>query len=129
VRVVVAYHSAGKLPPGTLVKFYFSEGGYLGGGTPLWGAPPIIESLDMYCAMLGDTGIPWAVAVLGGSLLATPVARAAVARGGHLRVGLEDWDAGPSNVEQVEAAAELCKEVGRPVATIDAAAATLKLPI
>ena len=60
---------------------------------------------------------PWAVAVLGGSLLDTPIARAALERGGHLRVGIEDWDDGPPNVEQVAAAAALCAEVGRPVAT------------
>ena len=47
LRVVLAYHAAGALPAGTLVKFYFSEGGYLGGGDPLWGAPPIIEALDL----------------------------------------------------------------------------------
>ena len=72
LRVVLAYHTAGALPPGTLVKFYFSGGGYLGGGEPLWGAPPIIESLDMYLAMLGDAPIPWAVAVLGGSVCDGP---------------------------------------------------------
>ena len=77
------------------MKFYFSGGGYLGGGEPLWGAPPIIEALDLYLAMLGDADIPWAVAVLGGSLLDTPIARAALERGGHLRVGIEDWDDGP----------------------------------
>src|SRR3954447_2485458 len=104
LRVVCAYYDAGALPAGTLVKFYFSAGGYIGGGSPLWGAPPIIESLDMYCAMLGDRDVPWAVAVLGGSVLDTPVAPAAVERGGHLRVGLEDWDNGPANVEQVAAA-------------------------
>ncbi len=32
--------------------------------------------------------------MLGGSLLDTPIARAALERGGHLRVGLEDWDDG-----------------------------------
>ena len=85
----------------------------------------IAEALDLYLAMLGDAPIPWAVAVLGGSLLATPVARLALERGGHLRVGLEDWDDGPANVEQVAAAAELCRSVGRDVATIDEAAATL----
>lgn len=118
LRVVVAYHRAGALPAGTLVKFYFSSGGYLGGGEPLWGAPPIREALDLYCAMLEGTGIPWAVAVLGGSLLDTPVARLALERGGHLRVGIEDWDAGPPNPEQVAAAAALCAAAGRPVATI-----------
>jgi uncharacterized protein (DUF849 family) len=78
--------------------------------------------------MLGDRPLPWAVALLGGSILDTPVARAALERGGHLRVGLEDWDDGPPNVEQVEAAAGLGTGVGRPVATIDEAAAILDLP-
>jgi uncharacterized protein (DUF849 family) len=94
----------------------------------LWGAPPIIEALDLYVAMLGDVEIPWAVAVLGGSLLDTPVARAAVERGGHLRVGLEDWDDGPANADQVAAAAKLCADAGRPVATIEQTAALLNLP-
>jgi uncharacterized protein (DUF849 family) len=128
LRVVLAYHAAGALPPGTLVKFYFSGGGYLGGGAPLWGAPPIIEALDMYLAMLGDAPIPWAVAVLGGSVVDTPVARAALERGGHVRVGIEDWDDGPPNAEQVAAVAALAAEAGRPVATISEAAEMLGLP-
>src|SRR4029079_14123170 len=128
LRVVRAYADAGALPAGTLVKFYFSAGGCLGGGEPLWGAPPIVEALDLYLAMLGDAGIPWAVAVLGGSLLETPVARAALERGGHLRVGLEDWDNGPANLEQVTAAAQLCRDVGRAVAGIGDAARVLGLP-
>ena len=127
LRVVRAYYDAGALPAGTLVKFYFSAGGYLGGGAPLWGAPPIIEALDLYLAMLGDAPIPWAVAVLGGSLLDTPVARAALERGGHLRVGLEDWDSGPTNVEQTTAAAQLCRSVGRTVADVVDAARVLGL--
>jgi len=118
LRVVTAYHRAGALPAGALVKLYFSAGGYVGGGEPLWGAPPIREALDLYCAMLDGTDIPWAVAVLGGSLLDTPVARLALERGGHLRVGIEDWDAGPPNAEQVSAAAALCAQVGRPVASV-----------
>jgi uncharacterized protein (DUF849 family) len=128
LRVVLAYHDAGALPAGTLVKFYFSAGGYLGGGEPLWGAPPIPEALDLYLAMLGAADIAWAVAVLGGSLLETPIARAALERGGHVRVGLEDWDTGPVNAEQTAAAADLCRAVGRKVATIDDAARLLGLP-
>ena len=118
LRVVRAYYDAGALPAGTLVKFYFSGGGYLGGGEPLWGAPPIVEALDLYLAMLGDAHIPWAVAVLGGSLLDSPIARVALERGGHLRVGIEDWDEGPTNVEQVTAAARLCRSIGRDVASV-----------
>ena len=110
------------------MKFYFAGGGYLGGGDPLWGSPPIIEALDLFLAMLGDTPIEWAVAVLGGSLLDTPIARAALERGGHLRVGIEDWDTGPPNVEQVAAAVALCSEVGRPVATIAETETLLRLP-
>jgi uncharacterized protein (DUF849 family) len=128
LRVVLAYQRAGALPPGTLVKFYFSAGGYLGGGDPLWGAPAIPEALDLYLAMLGDAPIPWAVAVLGGSLLETPVARLAVERGGHLRVGLEDWDTGLPNVEQVTGAAQLARSVGREIASIDTCSAVLRLP-
>jgi len=128
LRVVLAYHDAGRLPAGTLVKFYFSAGGYLGGGAPLWGAPPIIESLNMYLAMLGDAPIPWAVAVLGGSVCDSAVARAALDRGGHLRVGIEDWDDGPANGYQVEKAAELARESGRDVATVTDAARLLALP-
>jgi uncharacterized protein (DUF849 family) len=128
LRVVRAYSDAGALPAGALVKFYFSAGGYLGGGEPLWGAPPIIEALDLYLAMLGDADVPWAVAVLGGSLLDTPIARAALERGGHLRVGLEDWDTGPANVDQTTAAVQLCRSVGRSVAGVADAARVLGLP-
>jgi uncharacterized protein (DUF849 family) len=128
LRVVRAYYDAGALPPGTLVKLYFSAGGYLGGGEPLWGAPPILEALYLYLAMLGDAEIAWAVAVLGGSLLDTPIALAALERGGHVRVGLEDWDTGPANADQTAAAAALCRDVGRGVATIDDAARILGLP-
>jgi 3-keto-5-aminohexanoate cleavage enzyme len=128
LQVVLAYARQGALPPGTLVKFYFAGGGYLGGGDPLWGAPPIIEALDLFQAMLGDTPVEWAVAVLGGSLLDTPIARAALERGGHLRVGIEDWDDGPANAEQVAAAVNLCAELGRPIATIADTEKRLNLP-
>src|SRR5207247_7661981 len=123
-----AYERQGALPAGTLVKFYFAGGGYFGGGDPLWGAPPIPEALDLYLAMLDEAPVPWAVAVLGGSLLDTPIARAALERGGHLRVGIEDWDTGPSNAEQVAAAVDLCAEAGRPVATIADTEQILGLP-
>jgi uncharacterized protein (DUF849 family) len=128
LRVVNAYYDAGALPAGTLVKLYFSAGGYLGGGAPLWGAPPVIESLDMYLALLGDRRIPWAVAVLGGSVCDTPLARAALERGGHLRVGIEDWDDGPANVDQVVRATAVAAQCGRRVASISEAAEVLALP-
>jgi 3-keto-5-aminohexanoate cleavage enzyme len=128
LRTVLAYHHGGVLPPGSLTKFYFSGTGYFGGGLPLYSAPPIPEALDLYLAMLGDTGLPWGVTVLGGSLLDTPIAALAVQRGGHLRVGLEDFSSGPSNVDQVQRAAALCQSLGRRLATCEEAAAILQLP-
>jgi uncharacterized protein (DUF849 family) len=128
LRTVIAYHRGGKLPAGSLTKFYFSGVGYFGGGYPLYSAPPIVEALDLYCAMLRDDDLPWGVTVLGGDLLATPVAQIAVERGGHLRVGLEDDPTGPPNVEQVRKAVGLCRELGRPVATQGQARQILGLP-
>jgi uncharacterized protein (DUF849 family) len=118
LQVVLAYYEAGALPSGTLVKLYFAAGGYLTPGRALWGVPPIPEGLDLYLAMLADTSIPWAVAVVGGDALAAPITRLALERGGHLRIGLEDDPTAPDNRELVERATELCAEVGRPVATL-----------
>ena len=62
LRVVLAAWEKGSLPAGTMIKFYFSAGGYLGEGEPIFSAPPIPEALDLYLAMLGDADLPWAVA-------------------------------------------------------------------
>ena len=128
MRMVLVYHQAGQLAPGSLSKFYFSGGGYFSPGTPVFSAPPIAEALDLYLAMLGDAPLQWGVAVLGGSLLDSPVARMAVERGGHLRIGLEDHGRGPNNVEQVRRAVALCRQVGRPVATPKESRQILGLP-
>jgi uncharacterized protein (DUF849 family) len=80
--------------------------------------------------MLEGTGLPWSVAVLGGDVITSGLARLALERGGHLRVGLEDF-AGPrtpTNEELVEEAAHLAREMSRPVATCTEAAAILGLP-
>jgi uncharacterized protein (DUF849 family) len=128
LRVVLAAEKRGALPPGTLVKLYFSAGGYLGGGEPIFGAPPIREALDMYVAMLAGSKLPWAVAVIGGSLLDSEIARPALERGGHLRVGIEDFFTAKSNIDEVQRARALCERVGRPLATPTQAAALLGLP-
>ncbi|MEO8697483.1 MAG: 3-keto-5-aminohexanoate cleavage protein [Acidimicrobiales bacterium] len=117
LRMVLIYQQSGLLAPHSLTKFYFSGGAYFGRGTPTFSAPPIVEALDLYLAMLADTPLPWGVAVLGGSILDTPIAERALERGGHLRVGLEDDASGPANVDQVKRAVELCEKLGRPVAT------------
>ncbi|MBM3675294.1 MAG: 3-keto-5-aminohexanoate cleavage protein [Actinobacteria bacterium] len=128
LQVVLAYREAGALPAGTLVKLYFAAGGYLTPGRPLWGVPPIAEGLDLYLAMLEGTGIPWAIAVVGAAALDYPITRAALERGGHLRIGLEDEPEGPANDEIVRRAADLCATVGRPIATLPETERILGLP-
>jgi uncharacterized protein (DUF849 family) len=117
LRAVLAARRAGRLPAGTLVKLYFCERGYLAGGEPLFGVPPIPEALELYLAMLRGSGLPWAVAVIGGSLLDSPLAEAALERGGHLRVGLEDDPDARSNADLVARAAALASRRGRRLAT------------
>jgi uncharacterized protein (DUF849 family) len=123
LRNVTAYWRAGRLSPGSFVKFYF--GGPYGvlarGRGVTFGLPPTSTALAAYREILELDGcdLPWFSAVVGGDLAETPVARATVEQGGHLRVGLEDHagDRAPSNVELVREAVALCDEVGRPVAT------------
>lgn len=122
LRVARAYHAAGLMPPGALIKLYF--------GAANWGLPPTPASLDAYIAMLEPTALPWSVAVLGGDVLSLPLAEYALERGGHIRVGLEDYDGPgtPGNVELVERAAALCQRKGRDIATPTEAAAILGVP-
>jgi uncharacterized protein (DUF849 family) len=123
LRLALAYQRAGALPPGSLIKLYF------GGGTPGFGLPPTEPGLTAYLSMLDGSGLPWSVAVLGGDVLGT-IAEAAVHRGGHLRVGLEDYGGPgtPANVELVQSAVALVKRLGHRPATIDEAAKLLGLP-
>ncbi|MGE0602125.1 MAG: 3-keto-5-aminohexanoate cleavage protein [Dehalococcoidia bacterium] len=123
LRVALAYHRAGRMPAGSLIKLYF--------GASNWGLPPTPPSLDAYLAMLEGTGLPWSVAVLGGDLLSLPLAKYALERGGHIRVGLEDYGGAgqPSNLELVERAVELSQRKGRRVATTEEAAGILGIAI
>jgi uncharacterized protein (DUF849 family) len=90
-----------------------------------------VRALDAYREMLDGSGLPWSVSVWGGDLLATPIARAALERGGHLHVGIEEFyapDREPTNLELTEEAAALAASVGRPLATPHEAATHLDLP-
>jgi uncharacterized protein (DUF849 family) len=133
LRATLAYHRAGRLPAGAFVKLYFGgDADYLGGpGRGVgFGLPPTRAALEAYLEMLDGTGLPWAVAVIGGDVIESGLARLALERGGHLRVGLEDY-AGvrqPRNEELVREAAALARAVGRPIADCRQAAALLALP-
>lgn len=122
LRHTLAYHRAGRLGRGAMVKFYMGgDYGYMGSGHRgvNFGLPAEPWALDVYLRMLGDCDVPWSIGVLGGDVFDRGLAAHALERGGHLRVGLEDHMGNdtPSNLELVERAAALCRNAGRPVAT------------
>ena len=106
LRTTLAWWRAGRLPAGAMIKLYFgAERGLL--GAP-FGLPPTVSALDVYLEMMADCDLPWAVSVVGGDVVDSEIARAALERGGHLHLGLEfsvgpahpptlNWSPGPSN--------------------------------
>lgn len=60
--------------------------------------------------MLEETELPWLVSVWGGDLMATPIARLVLEKGGHLHVGLEEFfhpEREPTNIEPITEYVEL----------------------
>src|SRR5689334_18907010 len=113
LRTARTWHRLGKVAPGAIVKLYF-------GGELEFGLPPTPTARDAYLEMLERSGLPWSVAVLGGDVVGCGLAERAIRRGGHVRVGLEDW-AGPgepSNQDLLRAAVDLVERLGRQPATI-----------
>jgi 3-keto-5-aminohexanoate cleavage enzyme len=84
------------------------------------GAPASVEMVCQFAGMVPE-GTPWMATGIGRHNY--PIMAATLARGGHVRTGLEDlvWTArgryATSNAELVERAVTLCEAVGRPVAT------------
>ena len=124
LRVVLAYHRAGRLPAGSFVKFYF------GARDLSFGMPPTLPSLEAYLAMIEGTGLPWLVSALGGDVVGCGLARHALERGGHVQVGLEPFAGSrtPTNVDLIEEAKVVAAAVGRPIATCEQATAMLGMP-
>lgn len=124
LRVALAYHRAGALPRGALIKLYF------GGERALFGLPPTRAALDAYLEMLEGSGLPWSVALLGGDVVASGLAEWAIGEGGHVRVGLEDY-AGPDqpgNANLVEELVRVAARCGRAPASARECATILDLP-
>ena len=113
MRAAVAYVRSGRVKHGGQIKIF------MGTDFAPIGIPATEAGLNAYLDILGDCPMCFSVALPGGDVLASPVGRLALERGGHLRVGIEDYvGAGqPTNVELIERARALCDEVGRPIAT------------
>jgi len=133
LRTVLAWHRAGRLPAGAMVKLYFGGDYGLFASEPgvSFGLAPTEHALLAYLDLLEGVALPWSVSVWGGDLLETPIARLALERGGHLHVGLEEHfhpERKPTNEELVRDAAALVAAVGRPLASPAETAALLHLP-
>ncbi len=111
LRTVLTHLEAGTLPELVKVQLYF------GGAVP-FGLPPTTTSLDAYRAMLAGTGLPWMVGVIGGDVVSSGLAAAAIEHGGHVRVGLEDFAGSsiPRNEDLVTQAVALVESLGAEVA-------------
>lgn len=97
------------------------------------GAPGSMAGFVKNLVFLSDSipaGATWTVAGIGKSEI--PLAAAAIAMGGHVRVGLEDNlylpDGSPaSNLKLVKTVVRIAKEIGRDIASPDEARAILSL--
>ena len=111
-----------------MVRLYLcGSGPFLGSASFLFGLPPTIAALEAYLDMLGGSQLSW---MLCGDVVGSGMAELAIRRGGHVRVGLEDY-AGrgePTNAELVSRVAELAVRAGRPLATPQEAAQILLGP-
>ena len=111
MKSVVAMARAGTLPRGSRLNLFF--------GSDRFGsmAPPIPEALELYLKMMEGLDLEWAVGCpeWDQGIMDTPLAQMALERGGGLRIGLEDYTTGPSNLEQLERAKELVAAVGRQI--------------
>jgi uncharacterized protein (DUF849 family) len=133
LRSAVIWQRAGRLPSGALLKFYMAgERSFFDGrpGYQTWGLPATPAGLAAYVEMARESGLPWSVAVLGGDVAASGLAKLAIEQGGHLRVGLEDYagERQPKNAELVAEVVAIAKQSGRKVATPAEAAGVLGLP-
>jgi 3-keto-5-aminohexanoate cleavage enzyme len=133
LRTTLAYEKAGKLPAGAFVKLYFGgRYNFIDGKRSeiTFGLPPTEKALDAYLELLEGSSLPWAVAAIGDDVVETGLAQLAIERGGHVRVGLEDFggERQPGNLELIAEVVALTRKAGRAIATPAEAARILKLP-
>lgn len=112
LQIVLAHRRAGTLPQGSVVKLEFS------GGHLVFGLSANAQGLDAYLAMLDGTGLPWIVNYRDGDFR-DGFGRLVLERGGHVRVGIEDYGGPgqPRNEELVAEIVDLARSLGRRPAT------------
>ena len=115
LRAALVFLDMGLLTEPLLLKFY------LGGEDSQFGLPPTIKSLEAYLEMIKDVRCNWFAATLGGDNL--PLVPAIVSLGGHVRIGLEDFQYNRtgqlSNPQIVERATATIRAMGHEVASIE----------
>ena len=113
LRAALVFLEEGVLTEPLLLKFY------LGGPELPFGLPPTLKSLEAYLDMIKGVRANWFAATLGGDNL--PLVPLIVSLGGHVRIGLEDYqyarEGQPTNAQLAERAAGVIRAMGHEVAT------------
>ena len=114
MRETAQFGRLGWVDAPVFVEFVCTDNHCIGGhpGTPR-GLQAFIDFLPE------DVPIEWTVCNYGGNLL--PLCAQAIAQGGHVSIGLGDWDytelGEPTNAELVARVAQIARDAGREVAT------------
>jgi 3-keto-5-aminohexanoate cleavage enzyme len=123
IRAALVFLDQGILTEPLLFKFYF------GGPELPFGLPPSLKSLEAYIDMLKGVRANWFAATLGGDNL--PLVPLIVSLGGHVRIGLEDYqyarEGQLTNPQLTERAAATIRAMGHQVATPDEARKILEV--
>jgi uncharacterized protein (DUF849 family) len=123
IRAALIFLDQGVLSEPLLFKFYF------GGPELPFGLPPSLKSIEAYLEMLKGVRVNWFAATLGGDNL--PMIPLIVSLGGHVRIGLEDYQYSRegqfSNAQLAERASSVIRAMGHQVATPDETRRILEL--
>src|SRR5258705_2903904 len=123
LRAALVFLDQGLLTEPLILKFYF------GGKEQNFGLPPTLKSLEAYLEMIESVRCNWFAATLGGDNL--PLVPLIVSLGGHVRVGLEDYqyarEGQPTNAQLTERAAGVIRAMGHEVATPEETRSLLEL--
>jgi 3-keto-5-aminohexanoate cleavage enzyme len=123
MRLSQAYHRAGMLPGATIIKLEFCTGDLL------FGLSPDEVGLNAWFRLFDADILPWMVTLRDGNVN-DELTELALRRGGHVRVGIEDYRGplAPRNEALVAEAAAIARKVGRRPATPAETRAILRNP-